>query len=105
MFAGIAESFGRAVAREIACLEFLKLLKEVYPDGQIPEHELPDEIFLDPKVYEAIKVLEAERGAKFTVEIGNDDRAIGFGDKPAGMYICTYHLDEQRFIGNIQIIL
>lgn len=99
LLAGIAESFRKIVAREIACLEFLNKLKEVYPDGKIPEYELANEIFLDPKIYETIRILGKESGAQISVEIGNDERAIGFGDKPAEMYKCTYHLDKQQFIG------
>lgn len=99
MFAGIADSSRKVVARELACQEFLKLLKEAFPDGKIPEYELPPEIFLDPKVYRAIEKEGEEAGTDVTFDMCMENKFGGLDGGRLPFFKCVYYMNGSEFFG------
>ncbi len=99
MVAGIADSSRKVVARELASQEFLKLLKEAYPDGKIPEYELPPEIFLDPKVYKAIEKARQETDTDVTFEMCMENKFGGLEGGRLPFFKCIYYMNGSEFFG------
>ncbi|CAL8134346.1 unnamed protein product [Orchesella dallaii] len=93
---GRADSVRKVVAREMACKEFLKKLREEYPEADIPRCELPPEFLIDPKVMKLVEDMASELGhswefKKSVKAIDRDQRQSG---DPDYVYVSTYEIGD-----------
>ncbi|CAL8124851.1 unnamed protein product [Orchesella dallaii] len=61
---GMADSCRKVVAKEMAAHEFLRKLREEYPDAEVPSYEPPSEFFIHPKICKWVEDLGVELGLK-----------------------------------------
>jgi len=94
---GKAESSRKTVSREIACQDFLKKLREEYPEGKIPSNRIPDEIFLDPKVFKKLDEVASSSGISISNVITIDGDPNESRRKP--IFKCTYVVDGEEVVG------
>ena len=85
------------VAREIASREFLKKLKIEYPNGQIPPYEIPNELYLDPKVFKMLDQLAMEKELTISHEFTSECNGR--------LAKCTWTVDGDEFTGKFVLFL
>lgn len=105
----MADSIRKAVAREMASVQFLEQIREVYKDCHIPKYEVFEELFIDPRI---IRALENEAGGR-CLSISDEVRVRpmkscdGHGNKQIHYYlfVCTYYVGTQTFKGKKYVFL
>lgn len=100
---GIADSIRKAVAREMASVQFLQQIREVYKDCRIPNYEVFDELFIDPRIVRALEKEVGERCLNMSDEVrvrpmkscdGQGNRRIHYY-----LFVCSYYVGTETFKG------
>ncbi|ODM92604.1 hypothetical protein Ocin01_14077 [Orchesella cincta] len=98
---GRANSNRKVVAREVASKEFLRELQAEYPDVEIPAYEIPDGVFIDPKVKDLAVAVARSQGIPLQSEttIQKTDLRRRQKDDPEHVYVCTYFVGDEVIRG------
>ncbi|CAL8081640.1 unnamed protein product [Orchesella dallaii] len=98
---GRADSKRKEVAREIACREFLVKLKQALPQIDVPQYEIPEEVFIDPNVTNWVLALGMKHGFEVNVEtvVRKVDPDRRQKDDPEYLYATTYFIGDEEIRG------
>ncbi|CAL8081634.1 unnamed protein product [Orchesella dallaii] len=98
---GRADSKRKEVAREIACREFLVKLKQALPHIDVPQYEIPEEVFIDPNVTNWVLALGMKHGFEVNVEavVRKVDPDRRQKDDPEYLYATTYFIGDEEIRG------
>lgn len=96
----MADSVRKVVAREMASVEFLQQLRQVYKDCKIPDYKMVEEIFISPYIFHFLEKEGIERRLDVQYEVvirsvirPGHKRGVFF------LFICTYFVGNKVYKG------
>lgn len=103
---GICDSVRKAVARELACDEFLRSLSSGWDAGKIASYVVPEELFIDPVVFRLVEKAGVERALDVCHEIKMNVERLEEGSRrdPVYTYTCTYYVGVETYAGTFPIL-
>jgi len=98
---GMAGSCRKVVAKEMAAHEFLRKLREEYPDAEVPSYDPPFEFFIHPQIFRWVEELGTTLGLK--LEFGKPVKTLGskglLKSDTSCMYVSTCCIGDHTFQG------
>jgi len=96
-----ADSSRKEVAREMACHQFMKKLREECPEVELPWSTLSGDLFIDPKVGEWVKDLALQKGLtlEFEKSVRTLDQEKRQSGDPSYVHVSTYLADGKAYHG------